>query len=294
MIRLLPVILMSGFVNNTGYSNGFNYKANNCEIHFNMSSFCYDDTYQELQINFYGEFYFNNSEDYMFSFTSVTYSITLNEYSYYGDANLSAWYNEVILYDTDDITFNVVNNIDDLRPDLSISLNGQSSFIYVTYDIENPTLLQMYNDYLNGFNNNSLDFELDFANDSTYVDNLTNLINYGGRSINDGYDFAFQSGFVNGYEDGYSDGRDAGYTIGEQNGFTDGYNQGLADGTLTDETAFTIFSGVLAVGMLPINVFLSIFNFEILGINLSAFVSSLLSVCIVLIVIKRTMAIKED
>lgn len=77
-----------------------------------------------------------------------------------------------------------------------------------------------------------------------------------------------------GWSDGYRDGRASGYAHGFQ------------DGQDSDSVAFTIFNGILAIGMLPVNFFIAIFNFDILGINVSAFMLSLLTVCLAIVVIR--------
>ena len=115
---------------------------------------------------------------------------------------------------------------------------------------------------------------------------------------------SYADGYNTGYEDGYDAGYDAGRELNQQaydtgyyegqqsvlnqlddsynSGFSDGFNQGFVDsGQVT-----TIFSGILQVAMVPINFFLAIFNFEILGINISAFISALLTVAVTIIIVR--------
>ena len=84
------------------------------------------------------------------------------------------------------------------------------------------------------------------------------------------------------YNKGYDDGYSIGYTNGESAGYTSGFNAGVS----VDDTAIVIFNGILNIALVPINFFLAIFNFEILGINMSALVSSLLSICLIIIVVR--------
>ena len=72
------------------------------------------------------------------------------------------------------------------------------------------------------------------------------------------------------YEDGYS------------NGYVDGYQNGVN----VDSTAVVIFNGILNIALVPINFFLAMFNFEVLGINISQLVSAILSICLVIIVVR--------
>lgn len=73
-------------------------------------------------------------------------------------------------------------------------------------------------------------------------------------------------------------------------GYTQGHAEGLEEGIqsvqLMDPQMFTIFNGILNVAMIPINVFLGIFNWEVFGINIASLVSSLLSIAILVIVIR--------
>ena len=95
---------------------------------------------------------------------------------------------------------------------------------------------------------------------------------------------------TNWYNNGYNDGYSAGNSIGEENGYNSGYSAGYQDGYnqgySTDSTVTSIFSGILQVGLVPINFFLACFNFEILGINLKGFIQALFTICITIIVIK--------
>jgi hypothetical protein len=75
-------------------------------------------------------------------------------------------------------------------------------------------------------------------------------------------------------------------SISYENGYADGYIDGFTAGSDIDNTAVTIFSGILNIALVPINFFLAMFNFEILGINMSALVSSILSVCLIVIIVR--------
>lgn len=83
------------------------------------------------------------------------------------------------------------------------------------------------------------------------------------------------------FTNGYNQGKEFGEKIGYQNGFIAGQKDALKDNTV-----FNIFNGILNIGMIPVNFFLSIFNFEILGINMGGFISALLTISIVLFVIR--------
>lgn len=94
------------------------------------------------------------------------------------------------------------------------------------------------------------------------------------------------SGYQNGYSDGYNAGYDTGWDEGYTRGEAIGYSDGFEDGASVDDTAIVIFNGILNIALVPINFFLAIFNWELFGINMSALVTSILSVCLVVIVVR--------
>ena len=51
-------------------------------------------------------------------------------------------------------------------------------------------------------------------------------------------------------------------------------------------TASIIFQGIFNIGLMPVNFFLGVLNFEVFGINIGAFVSALLTLAIVIIIVR--------
>ena len=102
------------------------------------------------------------------------------------------------------------------------------------------------------------------------------------------------NGYDNGYKEGYYVGYDLGYDTGNRSGYTIGYNDGYLEGASQDATASTIFTGVLDIALIPVNVFLSIFNFEVFGINISGIVSGLITVAVVIIIFRFLFGGKND
>lgn len=51
-------------------------------------------------------------------------------------------------------------------------------------------------------------------------------------------------------------------------------------------TASIIFQGICNIGLMPVNFFLGVLNFEVFGINIGAFVSALLTLAIVIIIVR--------
>lgn len=81
--------------------------------------------------------------------------------------------------------------------------------------------------------------------------------------------------------DNFRDGYEQGYTAGKADGFGAGYNEGAQDAG--DYTFMSLISSVIDA---PIQAFMGLFNFEMLGVNLSGFFLSLLTVCVIVAVVK--------
>lgn len=97
-----------------------------------------------------------------------------------------------------------------------------------------------------------------------------------------------------GYNAGYNDGYESAKTLAYDNGYGDGYTDGYNEGVQMDDTVFTVFNGILNIALVPINFLLGIFNFEVLGINISSLVTSALTVACVIIVIKMFLGGASD
>lgn len=132
-----------------------------------------------------------------------------------------------------------------------------------------------------------------FTMDNIDYSNMNYLLNTNGY-----YSVYFndptQQSINDAYNEGYNDAKDYWYQIGKENGEQIGYDNGLRDGQSIDQTTATIFSGIIQVGLLPVNFFLAIFNYEILGINISGLVSALMTIAVVIIVYRLVMGGKND
>lgn len=107
------------------------------------------------------------------------------------------------------------------------------------------------------------------------------------------YEFGQQYiGYTTGYQTGYDSGYLQGFNDGESNGYQIGFGDGYAEASNQDQTAVVIFTGICEVGLLPVNVFLGILNFEVFGINIGGLVASLMTVAIVVIVIRIVLGAK--
>lgn len=106
-----------------------------------------------------------------------------------------------------------------------------------------------------------------------------------GVSTNSGYVSGYDAGYNIGYKAGtdygnslgYSSGYDAGQNVGYQNG----YNKGINDSD--SYTFYNLFGSVLDA---PVNVFTSLFNFELLGVNLLGLITGLFTLSFIILLLK--------
>lgn len=133
-------------------------------------------------------------------------------------------------------------------------------------------------------------FDITYGNDITYYNNSLEAYSV---ALGTYYINSYFTSTTGTYQQGYETGLEQGYNTGLSEGYGQGYSDGYNEGSSVDTNMFSIFNGILNVCMLPINFFLSIFNFEILGINITGVVSALLSVCVVIIVIRLVTGKKE-
>lgn len=80
------------------------------------------------------------------------------------------------------------------------------------------------------------------------------------------------------YESGYSDGYSQGHGVG--------YNEGFEAGSDLDSTALVIFDGILSIGLIPTQIFMTMLNFNILGINIAGFITGLITILMVVLLIR--------
>jgi len=121
-----------------------------------------------------------------------------------------------------------------------------------------------------------LRFSLINADYATYEEGLAEQFNFGYR---EGYGQA-EEDLTTEYENKLAD------AVSEAS--QQAYSQGLADGANPDYDGLLpiIFTGILDIALLPVNVFLGMLNFELFGINIGGFVSSLLTLTVVIMLIK--------
>lgn len=120
------------------------------------------------------------------------------------------------------------------------------------------------------------DFENDYYPLTTYY--LEGGIS---DSYNDGFSNGQLFGYENGYKKGNSDGYNDGFSKGKNVGFENGYSKGISESN--DYTFLGLISACIDA---PITYFTSLFNFELLGVNLSAFLTGLFTLCVIVTIVK--------
>lgn len=217
----------------------------------------------EFVYTLYCDFYYNDNSDMLL--TCYDGNLQYNVYSDTGSLEESQNYTKGDLFSSFNITSNtdvsVMYIIDSGYEELAINLyfgDSHTEWLFENYG---------YYDYYT----QELDIEINWFIPCTLT--LPNIIQSDGN-------------YYQGYDVGYYDGKQEGLNDGRSQGYQEGYDQAVEDLADYDSTALTIFTGIVSVGLLPVNVFLQILNFEVFGINIGAFVSSLLTVAIIVIVIR--------
>ena len=122
---------------------------------------------------------------------------------------------------------------------------------------------------------------------SDYVSHRCDIISvydffkYKGDDYEIGVEVGKDIGYRDGLKDGYASGKIDGYDLGKADGRDLGYQEGL-----NDAHQFTFFNFFTAIFDVPIRALTGLFNFEFLGINLWAFLRSIITVAVIYFVIK--------
>lgn len=221
------------------------------------------------------------NKEYWVHFNS--WEVDLKAYNYSNDSFASIYHSTNYFNNFESSLVTDPNNFLEMSFYLSQSTNsGTLSFYTSWYDYaldensginaSNTSALYGSNNFVRFNNGYNIRFDLDNLH--------TQLINAFNMGI---------GGYNAGYETGYSIGKEEGVSQGYDTGYSDGYTSGIE----TNGTAFTIFNGILNIGMIPVNFFLAMFNFNILGINISNFILSLISVLITIYIYRLATAKKE-
>lgn len=134
-------------------------------------------------------------------------------------------------------------------------------------------------------NGNSFGFQFAYYNTSySYGVNMLKLRDYYFTPDFSNTDM-FNQGYQTGYESGLNSGKQEGYTNGYNSGYQDGETTGYNNGINTANT-YSFSNLLTAVVEAPVNVFIKLLDFNIMGYNLLNIVLGLLTLAIVVLVIK--------
>lgn len=96
--------------------------------------------------------------------------------------------------------------------------------------------------------------------------------------------------YQNGYNAGYSSGRQDGFNAGNSSGYDDGYNVGYNAGHsagVLDANDYSFIGLMGSVIDAPVAAIRGLLSFNILGVDISAFVFGLFTITIILVIIKK-------
>lgn len=174
---------------------------------------------------------------------------------------------------------------------LKFNLNDGFYFQYLFYRYNNTGLISVTP--ICNFTTNFYADVIAVPNNSSYVlnpgvDRVSLFLPFNYFDNYDTYE-DYQSGYYFGYDDGYANGKTDGYDEGLQQGELNGYQTGYdyaMEVVGGNATALTIFTGIIDIALVPVNVFLGFMNFDILGINVAGFVSGLITASMIVIVLR--------
>lgn len=129
------------------------------------------------------------------------------------------------------------------------------------------------------------DFRLRYKD--TSANRSADLYIYPVRSIKSPqYNVGYLQGFLEGQKSSLEDAGQIFYDQGYNVGFSDGKKEGLSIAETGDWRNL-----MLAVTEAPINTFQSLFNFQVLGMDMRAAFGSILALCVVLIIVKKAVGL---
>ena len=122
-------------------------------------------------------------------------------------------------------------------------------------------------------------------NQSTSIYNREHIYYFTATS-GDNYNLGYQDGYNAGNIDGKQLGYNQGFDNGRNDGYNNGYNSGYSAGVESAHN-YTFLSLISAVVTVPFTAFKSIFNFDLLGVNIFTLVGSLFTIAVILTIIKK-------
>lgn len=221
--------------------------------------------------------YFDVSKNNSFTYVNALF------YTDYSNPSLSfgerdSYYSDCLVYCSNDFNCNVSSifiSSSQLTP-----LENFSSSWFVHYN---------YIKFIDN-NGNYLIFAVSFLNSNSALNPL--FFSYQPRLYFLGNNFSDNQYYEQGYSDGQISGFDDGFLKGEEKGYSDGFINGRDEGywegkqSVLEGEQYSFTSLVASVIDVPVKTFTSLFNFEILGVNLSGFLLGLFTLSVAIFIIK--------
>lgn len=173
----------------------------------------------------------------------------------------------------------------DLIPSFTSGSFDVSKITYMTIGLSAKSRVSTYEVTYFDSNANSIKFRFYCGSWLQSLPLRTYYFNTSALNDNEYYDQGFQQGQQSGYNSGYSEGESVGYNNGYNVGQNVGYNNGYSAG-MEDSNQYTFLSLLSATIDAPIKYFQSLFNFELLGVNLQGFLTGLFTLCVIVTIFK--------
>lgn len=141
-------------------------------------------------------------------------------------------------------------------------------------------------------NGNYFIFGCSFTNSDNFSQDDVVKLSYQPRLYFLDNNFTDNQYYEQGYSDGQSSGFDDGYLKGEEKGYSDGFKNGKDEGywegkqSVIEGEQYSFTSLITSAIDVPVKTFTSLFNFEILGVNLSGFLLGLFTLSVAIFIIK--------
>lgn len=166
-----------------------------------------------------------------------------------------------------------ITSADDFRTIFGVNISKYAQHI-IFYDSDGRTL-----DFSTAYTGNQVPGIQPLGDRRYYLSNsLTD-----NQFYESGYNYGYSAGLGAGSSSGYNDGYSAGNSVGYQNG----YNQGAADAN-----NYSFLGLIGAVFDAPVNTFVGLLNFDLLGFNMLKALTGLITLAIIITFIRLVMGRK--
>ncbi len=163
---------------------------------------------------------------------------------------------------------------------------GATIYEYASNDYRIKSISTSYN-YIRYYdkNDNYIEFDIPCSSSSIALMDKRIYYTYSGQNDNVIYQNGYQDGYINGEQVGQDNGYQSGYQEGNKDGYNTGYNEGKNYG-FEHASDYSFYNLIASVVDAPLSAVISLFNFEILGINFSSLFTGLLTLAVIIFVVR--------